>query len=116
MQKISNFLQKTKRIQIFGATNAKGELCAGAFFIQSHNRSIFIFSATNKEAKKTGAMRLLIDHYIQQHCECDHILDFEGSTIPNLARFYQGFGSKESVYLQIKQNRLPSLLKWLKNK
>jgi hypothetical protein len=114
LKKIILHLQKIKGVEIYGAYNFKGNLCAGAFFIQSHNRSIFIFSATNDEAKKTGAMRLLIDQFIQQHCESDHILDFEGSSIANLARFYKGFGPKESVYLQIKQNKLPSILKWIK--
>ena len=114
LERLITFLVEKNRVKIFSALTEKKKLCAGAFFIQSHNRSIFIFSATDETAKKTGAMRLLIDNFIRDYCETKHILDFEGSNIPNLARFYQGFGGKESVYLQIKQNRLPKMLKWLK--
>jgi hypothetical protein len=35
------------------------------------------------------------------------ILDFEGSDIPGIKRFFKGFGSKEEKYYFVKWNRLP---------
>ena len=40
--------------------------------------------------------------------------DFEGSNIPGLGRFYSGFGAIEEPYYNLKINRLPLPLKWLK--
>jgi hypothetical protein len=93
---------------------SEGQLCAGAVWLIKGNRSIFLFSATNPLAKKTGAMFFLIHNFIQEYAEKKLTLDFEGSNLPGLARFYTGFGSEEYVYLQIKKNNLPAPFRWLK--
>jgi len=97
-----------------GVFNSDKTLCAGAFFIESNNKVIFIFSSTNKEAKEKSAMFLLLDSFIKENSQKNITLDFEGSNDENLARFYKGFGSKECVYLQLRRNRLPFLINWLK--
>ncbi|HRI41230.1 MAG TPA: GNAT family N-acetyltransferase [Bacteroidia bacterium] len=84
-----------------------GQLHAGAFFVQSKDRLIFLFSGTSAEARKSGAMSALIDRVIHAYAGTNMRLDFEGSVDPNLARFYRSFGSEEVVYLQIRRNRLP---------
>ncbi len=90
------------------------KLDAGAIFLQSNHEYIFLFSATGEKAKESGAMTFIINHFIQSHCPDNMQLDFEGSMDAGLARFYKSFGSKEVVYLQIRKNNLPLLLKWLK--
>jgi hypothetical protein len=42
------------------------------------------------------------------------ILDFEGSDLPGVARFYQKFGAQNQPYFFFKSNRLPTGIKWLK--
>ena len=59
-------------------------------------------------------MFLLLDSFIKENSQKNITLDFEGSNDENLARFYKGFGSKECVYLQLRRNRLPFLINWLK--
>jgi hypothetical protein len=59
-------------------------------------------------------MSQLIDSFIRDHSGEEVYLDFEGSMDLNLARFYKGFGSKEVVYLQIRKNNLPGIIRWLK--
>jgi hypothetical protein len=60
-------------------------------------------------------MFFLIDKFIQEHAGEKIILDFEGSNLPGLARFYKGFGSDDFVYLQVRKNNLPKLVRWLKD-
>ena len=105
---------------VWGAYSEE-KLCAGVVWLTKGNRSIFLFSATDPQAKKTGAMFYLIDKFIQEqtgsegvHSDSKMILDFEGSNLPGLARFYKGFGSEEYVYLQVRKNNLPKVIKWLK--
>lgn len=93
---------------------SENRLCAGVVWLIKGNRSIFLFSATNTQAKKTGAMFFLINKFIEEHAEEKIILDFEGSNLPGLARFYKGFGSQEYVYLQVRKNNLPKLIRWIK--
>ena len=39
-------------------------------------------------------------------------IDFEGSSVDSIARFYQGFGAENIPYYHIKQNRLPWWIRW----
>jgi len=98
----------------WGVYTKDNELCAGAFFLQSNGRAIFLFSGANDKAYETHAMTFLINKFIEEHSEQDVIFDFEGSLDPDLARFYKGFGSAETVYLQIRKNTLPLPVKLLK--
>jgi hypothetical protein len=59
-------------------------------------------------------MSAIINSFIREHSGEKLYLDFEGSMDANLSRFYKSFGSKEIVYLQIRKNNLPVLLRWLK--
>ena len=100
--------------EVWGAYTKENKLCAGVVWLIKNNRAIFLFSATNAEAKKNGAMFFLINTFIREHAEEKIILDFEGSNLSGLARFYKGFGSAENVYLQIRKNKLPKLVRWIK--
>lgn len=103
------------KAQIMGAYTQFNELCAGAIFLKSHNRAIFLFSATSDLAKQNGAMSLLIDTFIKQNAGKPITLDFEGSNDPNLARFYKSFGSTETMYNQLSFNRLPFITRFAVN-
>ena len=99
--------------EVWGAYS-DGKLCAGIVWVIKNNRAIFLFSATNQAAKKNGAMFFLVTTFLQEHAEEKMILDFEGSNLPGLAKFYKGFGSDEYVYLQVRKNNLPKLVRWIK--
>jgi hypothetical protein len=101
--------------EIYGVNSIDGELCAGAFFLKSYDSYIFLFSATNDESKENGAMFMIIDQFIRTHADEKITLDFEGSNIKNLARFYKSFGADEFNYLRIKKNNLPRLLRIFKS-
>jgi hypothetical protein len=101
-----------KRIAyVAGAFSEMNDLCAGAFFVFSNKKVIFFFSATDDIAKATGAMPLLIDHFIRKHANSHLTLDFEGSNDINLARFYKSFGAKVISYPHYRINRLNPLVK-----
>ena len=95
---------------------SRNRLCAGSVFVFSKEKIIFLFSASNEEAKENGAMFFLIDHFIRENAQKNLILDFEGSNNLELARFYKSFGSKECTYLQVRKNNLPWYIRWMKEK
>lgn len=100
-------------VQIRCAYTRENNFCAGIIFFKSVNKYIFLFSGATPQARENGAMALLVDDFIRQMAGHDLVLDFEGSSQPDLARFYMGFGSKECVFLQIKLNRMPLVLRSL---
>lgn len=71
---------------------------AGIFLLEYRGRVILFFSATSDYGKQTHALTLLIDHILTQKAGLADIFDFEGSDIPGLRRFYEGFGAHEEIY------------------
>ncbi len=96
----------------YGNTN---NFCGGIVFCKSHKKAVWLFSGATPEARKNGAMSLLVDDFIREHAGSELVLDFEGSKNPNLARFYRAFGSEECVFLQIRINNMPVFFKPLIN-
>lgn len=97
--------------QVYAAYSAQHELCAVAFFVRSNGKVIYLSAASNELGKTNRAMFTLVDRFINDNSESHLILDFEGSTIESIARFYAGFGATRCTYQQLKINRLPWYLK-----
>lgn len=91
---------------VIGAFNANGNLIAGTLFYGNSNRMVFLFSASSDEAKQNGAMSLIVDSFIRENAKKVNVLDFEGSSIPGLARFYSSFGAINNPYFNISKNCL----------
>ncbi|MBC8265716.1 MAG: hypothetical protein H8E84_02000 [Flavobacteriales bacterium] len=100
---LSELLDKIKQKQkgnCFGVYKYD-KLISAAFFSNCLERSIYLFSASNSIAKEIGANHFLIDTYIENFKKDSLILDFEGSMIPSLARFYASFGAEKKHYFLI---------------
>jgi hypothetical protein len=100
--------------QTLGIYNNENQLIAAIFLIKTRKRLINLISAGNLEARNHNLMFKLIDHTIQQYANTDTILDFEGSMIKSIADFYRGFGAKETQYLHLLKNQMPTWAKWIK--
>jgi hypothetical protein len=79
------------------------ELLSTAFFMKSYSSYIYIAACTNEKGRKQAANYLLIDSFVRYNCKTDTILDFEGSSIASIAKFFAGFGAKSQTYIQIKK-------------
>ncbi|WP_303920900.1 hypothetical protein [Draconibacterium sediminis] len=100
--------------KIYGVYTPGNELCAAVYFCRWKDRVIYFNAASNEEGKNTGAMYYLVNRFIEDNAGKNLLLDFEGSMIPGVERFYAGFGARPETYFQLKYNRLPLLLRWLK--
>lgn len=96
----------------YGVYSPQNELCAGAIFIRSKHKIIFLFSGLTAEGRELNAMALLISSFIKDHSQHHITLDFEGSNDPQLARFYKSFGSITSTYPHLEINNLPFFTKF----
>lgn len=90
------------------------QLCAAALFVFFGKRIYYLIPVSSNTGREKRAMFAILDHYIYTYSEKDLILDFEGSNIPGIARFFAGFGALPVIYPSIKINRLPSLLQIFK--
>lgn len=94
--------------EIWGAFDEFNQLVAGILWVNSHQKSIFLFSALSETGKKLNAMPWLIDAFIRQNAGKSQILDFEGSNDDGLARFYSSFGAQKIIYQRYVRNSLPT--------
>jgi len=92
------------------ASRDKGAISAAAFFGFSKSRAIYLVSASDGQGKKNRSMFKLVDAFVRDQARTEMILDFEGSNIPSVARFFAGFGAKPEIYQGISFNRLPLFL------
>jgi len=93
-----------------GVLNKDKQLVATAFFILSE-KDISFFGSSTPLGKTSGAMFFLFDHIFKRYATQKDIFDFEGSSIKGIADFNKRFGAKDYVYLHLKRNSLPFLLK-----
>ena len=96
-------------LKIYGVYSSENKLIAGLCLLHSQNRLTYLLPASNNEGKASSAMFLLIDKLILENAGKEMILDFEGSSIEGIARFYKGFGAKNHPYYILKRFR-PSFL------
>ena len=131
-RKLYKYLHENKQAITYGVFSKENKLLSSCVFFFSHNRAYYILVGNHPDARLTGARRngssgravgqgkvvgtshAVINGFIKDHAGKKLLLDFEGSDIPGLARFYKSFGAVEEKYAAIKLNRLPFYLKWMK--
>jgi len=52
-------------------------------------------------------MFVLMEKLIEQSRGDFPVFDFEGSTLPGVARFFEGFGGLKTIYPRIKKTKFP---------
>jgi hypothetical protein len=96
--------------KIYVSRDGSGILEAAAFFGFSKTRAIYLVSASTASGKENRCMFKLVDAFIREHAGSGLILDFEGSNMPSVARFFSGFGARPETYQRISFNKLYRIL------
>lgn len=107
---LAETLVRKKQGYIVGVNNSKGELIAATLLVSSNKKIINIFNISNKEGFEKKAMFFLFDSFFRINAGKAITFDFEGSSIPGVARFYKGFGAKTVDIPILVINRLPKIV------
>jgi len=76
-------------------------ILACVLILTYNKRHIYLLPVSNTEGKEKKAMFLVIDNFIRNNSDTKFLLDFEGSNIEGVQRFYKGFGAIEQNYVHI---------------
>lgn len=114
LQKVISYALNKQTGEIYGAFDSGNNLIAAVFFVGSNQKVIYLAASSNAWGTEQSAMFLLIDTFIQNNIGKNLTLDFEGSNISGVARFYNGFGALPQHYYSVHQNKLPKLLRLIK--
>jgi hypothetical protein len=97
--------------EVYVSRDRNGILEAAAFFGFSKTRAIYLVSASTESGKENRCMFKLVDAFIREHAGSGLILDFEGSNLPSVARFFSGFGARPETYQGVSFNKFYRVLK-----
>lgn len=85
----------------------RGVLTAAVFLAVTATRIIYLMPVSNSEGKEERAMFRIVDYVIREYAGSALTLDFEGSDIPGIARFFTGFGASPETYQAMDVRRFP---------
>jgi hypothetical protein len=85
-------------------------------FISNGKHTLYLKGTNFDKAENSGSMHLLMKHAIEFFSDKSAMFDFGGGSKQGLANFYMGFGGQAMTYSFLQVNRLPRLIKILKNK
>lgn len=88
--------------RIYKVSDVQGEVLAAACFLEWNFQILYLGGFNTANGKKLSAMFLIMDHILKKYAASGFLLDFEGSNIEGVARFFKGFGGKSSYYYQLK--------------
>lgn len=100
--------------EVWMVTGPDHDPLAATLLLRSRSRLIYLLSASSGKGRELRAMFFLLDRILQEFSGSALMLDFEGSEIPGLARFYGGFGAVRQTYHRLLINRLPWWMRWFK--
>jgi hypothetical protein len=89
-------------------------ITAAALFYEGPDSILYIEGYSNPEGRALRSMHVLFDHVIKMFAASGKRLDFGGSNLETVARFFHSFGAEDIHYDHLYRNRLPLLVSWLK--
>lgn len=114
LKQLVSYSKKEGTEKTYIAVNQSGRVLSEGVFLFNNRRVFYIIASSNQEGKSSGAAFFLLDRFIKDHAGQALALDFEGSEIPGIARFFDGFGGIPEKYSRLTINNLPSLVKHIK--
>ncbi|MDO4190538.1 MAG: hypothetical protein Q4D14_02475 [Bacteroidales bacterium] len=97
LQRIAHNALQHQSLNIVAAL-LHNNIVSAALTITHCSRIVFLAPVSDKTGKETKAMFAIVDHIVQTNAETPQTLDFEGSRIPGVRRFYESFGAINQPY------------------
>lgn len=100
---------RKKRLIVCDIFDNNNQLIASQLFTISGNRRICLGFARDKEKEKHNSSAYAKDFLINDLSNTPTILDFEGSSHPNIASFMKGFGVEEKHFTCFSNSKFDSI-------
>ncbi len=107
LQNLIFFTKSHFKVKIYGVYNKQKKLISATVFSFYKNRIYLPLITSSEEGKKTFAAFQIFNSFLEDHSGENLILDFEGSSLPGVARFFEGWGAKPESYYFFEHKKLP---------
>lgn len=91
-----------------------GKVLSVALFFKTVDRLYYMLPISTEVGKQTSAMFMLLDFVIRKYAGTKFVVDFEGSELLGVRRFYEGFGALNVPYYYYEHHSLPLIGKIVK--
>lgn len=98
---------ENQKAKILQARDDSDRLVSFIFLYRDTERIHYLLGVNSPEGKALQASFGLFNKLIEENAGSQQVLDFEGSEIPGVARFFAGWGAQKEYYSKLKINRLP---------
>jgi hypothetical protein len=98
IDKVFTELKKYCNIEVWSVKNNSNEMLSAAMFLYWKDRTYYILPVSTPEGKRSHSMNFLLDNFIDVCIKNNLILDFEGSSLQGVARYYQSMGAVKEIY------------------
>lgn len=107
----------SKVLYTFKVLDKEKSIKALAHFVCNNHHALYLKGTNFDKANNSGSMHIMMAHAIDFFKDKALLLDFGGgSNSEGLANFYKGFGGEPMEYGFLRVNKLPRLIKFIKNK
>ncbi len=103
IKKLIHKIIEKKKGNIYTTYNQNQEKTSSNLFLHSNNRIINLMGATNLLGKDIFSHHFILDYIIKENANKNLILDFEGSEIKGVQKFFQSFGAQIVYYGKLEQ-------------
>lgn len=114
LEKLLSALEQENSLLSYGIFNAEKQLSGGQFFALNGDRMNYILGSAVKSVREAGGMYLCMSEAIRESLEQGKTLDFGGSNIPSIRRFYIGLGGTDRQYYAYSWDRAPFLFRLIR--
>lgn len=106
-KKIINYCKQNNCAEQYLVKNEKEEIISSVFLPIDGNRIYYLQATSNNEGKSKAAAFMIINTIIEKYAGTNIVLDFEGSMIPGVARFFHGWGAVQQNYFHYSHKMFP---------
>lgn len=114
LRNLMNFCLINKKGRIVGVRSGRKKIIYGMFIIETKGYKTMHFVVNTLRSRERNLGYFTINEIIKNGASTKAILDFAGSSIPEIGSFFQSFGAERRSYYRIYRNRLFWPVKMLK--
>lgn len=97
--------EQSKERLILRSVNKNGEVLSIAAILENGDKALYLCAAVNESGKQFGASHFLVHQLIESNKSKWTELDFGGSNVEGVARFYKSFGATDCGYTQLRLSK-----------
>ena len=108
-------LEAKNHLLCLGILDSQSRLCGGLFFARSEHRITYVLGTAQKDCRDNGGMYLCMQEAITQAASAGKMMDFGGSNIASIRRFYLALGGSDQRYFAWSWDKSPRWFRLLRN-